>query len=67
MAVLEDGDQIAIDLAAHKLDHLVEESEIAERWKTYVPPQAHVTRGYLKFYQDHVSPASEVAVMPRFS
>ena len=40
VAVLEDGDQIAIDLAAHKLDHLVEESEVAERWKAYVPPQA---------------------------
>lgn len=66
IAVVKDGDKIQINLANRTLDLLVDEKEIATRWKSYVEPEARVSRGYLKFYRDHVAPASEGAVMPRF-
>jgi dihydroxy-acid dehydratase len=66
IAVVADGDEISIDLAARRLDLLVADQEIERRRAAYVPPQPRVTRGYLKFYAEHVAPASEGAVMPRF-
>jgi dihydroxy-acid dehydratase len=66
IAVIKDGDQIRIDLEARKLDLLVDVTEIERRWTSYVAPKPKVTRGYLKFYSEHVAPASEGAVMPRF-
>lgn len=66
IAVIQDGDEIQIDLQNRKLDLLVPVSELDRRWKSYVPPRPRVKRGYLKFYSEHVAPASEGAVMPRF-
>lgn len=66
IAVVEDGDRIEIDLQERKLDLLVPEGELATRWKSYAAPEPRVKRGYLKFYSEHVAPASEGAVMPRF-
>lgn len=66
IAIVADGDKISIDLAARRLDLLVTNEEIERRRETYVPPKPKVTRGYLKFYAEHVAPASEGAVMPRF-
>jgi dihydroxy-acid dehydratase len=66
IAVVMDGDRIVIDLSSRKLDLIVPEAEIARRWKDYVAPSPRVKRGYLKFYSEHVAPASEGAVMPRF-
>jgi dihydroxy-acid dehydratase len=65
IAVIKDGDRITIDLAERKLDLLVSAAEIAARFKIYKAPLAKVKRGYLKFYAEHVAPASEGAVMPR--
>jgi dihydroxy-acid dehydratase len=65
IGLVRDGDEIQIDLAARKLDLLVPEAELAKRRKTYVAPAPRVKRGYLKFYAEHVAPASEGAVMPR--
>ena len=65
IAVVRDGDGIAIDLRARRLDLLVDVAEITRRRDAYVPPAPRVTRGYLKFYAEHVAPASEGAVMPR--
>lgn len=66
IAVVKDGDAIHIDLAARKLDLDVSETEIQARWSAYVAPEPRIKRGYLKFYSEHVAPASEGAVMPRF-
>lgn len=66
IAVIRDGDRISIDLAARRLDLEVADDEVARRWQTYVAPEPRVRRGYLKFYAEHVAPASEGAVMPRF-
>lgn len=65
IALVQDRDRIAIDLAERKLDLLVETAEIERRRALYVAPEPRVKRGYLKFYAEHVAPASEGAVMPR--
>jgi dihydroxy-acid dehydratase len=65
IAVVRNGDRIRIDLTARKLDLVVEADEIAKRWEVYQPPAPRIRRGYLKFYAEHVAPASEGAVMPR--
>ena len=65
IALVQDRDRIAIDLAERKLDLLVETTEIERRRTLYVAPEPRVKRGYLKFYAEHVAPASEGAVMPR--
>lgn len=66
IAVVANGDRIVIDLENRRLDLDVIEEEIARRWQVYEAPKPRVTRGYLKFYSEHVAPASEGAVMPRF-
>jgi dihydroxy-acid dehydratase len=66
IAVVKDGDKIHIDLVSRKLDLLVTDDEIRKRWADYAPPKPKIARGYLKFYSEHVAPASEGAVMPRF-
>ena len=65
IALVQDRDRIAIDLAERKLDLLVEAAEIERRRALYVMPEPRVKRGYLKFYAEHVAPASEGATMPR--
>ncbi|GJE03925.1 dihydroxy-acid dehydratase [Methylobacterium isbiliense] len=66
IALVEDGDAIAIDLNGRRLDLLVPVDALERRRAAYVAPAPRVSRGYLKFYADHVAPASEGAVMPRF-
>jgi dihydroxy-acid dehydratase len=66
IGLVKNGDKISIDLKNRKLDLLVSDGELAERRKTYEAPAPRVKRGYLKFYSEHVAPASEGAVMPRF-
>ena len=65
IGLVENGDRIAIDLAERNLDLLVEPAELDRRRAAYVAPAPRITRGYLKFYADHVAPASEGAVLPR--
>jgi len=65
IGLVENGDRIAIDLAERNLDLLVEPAELDRRRAAYVASAPRVTRGYLKFYADHVAPASEGAVLPR--
>jgi dihydroxy-acid dehydratase len=66
IGVVADGDRMVIDLNARKLDLDVPEADIAPRWKPYAAPVPRVKPGYLKCYSEHVAPASEDAVMPRF-
>jgi dihydroxy-acid dehydratase len=63
--LVRDGDKINIDLEARRLDLQVDQDELDSRAAEYVAPPPRVTRGYLKFYAEHVAPASEGAVMPR--
>lgn len=65
IAYVADGDRIHIDLKARKLDLKVTTDTLAARQAAYEPAAPTVTRGYLKFYAEHVAPASEGAVLPR--
>jgi len=66
IGLVQDGDPIRIDLLNRKLDLEVDEDEIERRRTAYVAPPPKVKRGYLKFYSEHVAPASEGAILPRF-
>jgi dihydroxy-acid dehydratase len=61
IALVRDGDEILIDAREGKLELLVEEAELKEREKGFRPPKPEL-RGYLKFYAEHASSASEGAV-----
>jgi len=65
ISLVDDGDQIVIDLHQRRLDLEVSPEELEKRSARYVPPTPNVTRGYLKFYSDHVGPAHEGATLPR--
>lgn len=65
IAIVADGDRIAINLEQRRLDLVVDQDEIERRFAAYRAPEPRVKRGYLKFYADHVAPASEGATMPR--
>jgi len=65
IGLVADGDSIVIDLEGRRLDLDVAAAELERRHAAYVPPAPKVSRGYLKFYAEHVAPASEGAVMPR--
>ncbi len=65
IGLVEDGDRITLDLAARLLNLEVPCEILEQRRQRYAPPPSPVTRGYLKFYADHVSSAVEGAVMPR--
>ena len=60
-----DGDLIAIDLDRRTVDLEVDPDELMLRASRYEPPAPKVTKGYLKFYAEHVRPACEGAAMPR--
>ena len=65
IGLVKDGDRITLDLAARLLNLEVPCEILEQRRQRYAPPPSPVTRGYLKFYADHVSSAAEGAVMPR--
>lgn len=62
LAVVEDGDLIAIDIPSRRLDLLVEEEEIRRRLARWRPP-AREARGWLKIYRGLVSSAARGAVL----
>jgi dihydroxy-acid dehydratase len=61
IALVREGDEILIDAKEGRLDLLVEEAELKEREKSFKPPKPKL-KGYLKFYAEHASSASEGAV-----
>jgi dihydroxy-acid dehydratase len=65
IALVHDGDRIRLDLEARSIELDVDGAEIERRRREWRPRAARVTRGYLKFYAEHVSSASEGATLPR--
>ena len=63
IALVEEGDQINVDIAGHKLELLVDEETIAARRAAWVCPEPKVKTGYLARYAKLVSSASEGAVL----
>lgn len=63
IALVEDGDIIAIDMKACTLTLKVSESELENRRKAWVCPQPKISTGYLARYSKFVTSASEGAVL----
>jgi L-arabonate dehydrase len=57
LALVKDGDMIELDVANRRLHLDVSDEELAERRKFWVAPPPRATRGYVKFYIDHVQQA----------
>jgi len=63
IAVLKEGDRIRIDITNRKIDVLLSDNEIKERFKTWKPLKPKITKGYLARYARMVSSAGSGAVM----
>ena len=59
LALVRDGDAIALDVAARRLDLLVDDEELARRRALWVPPKPRYARGYGAMYADHVTQADK--------
>lgn len=63
IAVVQDGDRIAIDVEERSLDLLVDEEEITRRLKEWKRPEPKFKRGYLGLYSKIAASGSEGAIM----
>jgi dihydroxy-acid dehydratase len=57
LALVQDGDLIALEVAQRSLILLVSDDELTERKKTWKPSHPVATRGYVHLYQQHVEQA----------
>lgn len=62
LAYVRDGDQISIDIPAHKIELLVPEEELEKR-KSIAPHPPKTVSGYLKRYRSLVTSASRGAIL----
>jgi len=63
LAIVRDGDIIDIDIPGGRLNVLLSDEEIKNRFAGWSPPEPRVTKGYLARYIRLVGPASEGAVV----
>ena len=63
IALVRDGDKIAIDVPGRKLDLLISEEEMAKRKAGWKPRPPNVTTGYLARYAKLVTSADKGAVL----
>jgi dihydroxy-acid dehydratase len=63
IALVEEGDEIAIDILGHSLELRVSSEEIDARRSRFVTPSPRATSGYLARYSRMVSSAAEGAVL----
>ncbi|HVJ33987.1 MAG TPA: L-arabinonate dehydratase [Terriglobia bacterium] len=59
LALVKDGDIIAVDVAARSITLEVPEVELAARRKAWVPPQPRFERGYGWMFSRHIRQANE--------
>jgi dihydroxy-acid dehydratase len=62
LAIVRNGDRIALDVEARQLNLLVDSAEIESRlaaWKAAPPPREKPTRGYAKLFEDSVLQANQ--------
>jgi dihydroxy-acid dehydratase len=62
IAIIEEGDIIAVDIPNKQLTLKLTDKEIEERFSNWKPPQPKVTTGYMARYAKMVSSASQGAV-----
>jgi dihydroxy-acid dehydratase len=58
LALVRNGDRIALSVSERRLDLLVPESELNKRRSAWTPPQVPA-RGYARLYREHVMQATE--------
>jgi dihydroxy-acid dehydratase len=63
IALIQDGDEIAVDLDARSLNLLVDEAELARRKAAWTAPAPKVQTGWLARYARQVTSAATGAVM----
>jgi dihydroxy-acid dehydratase len=63
IALVRDGDKIAVDLPARRLDLLVEAAELEKRKAEWKRPAPKFTRGWLSRYERLVASAAKGAVL----
>ena len=54
LALVQDGDMIALDVGQRRLELEVPEDELARRRARWSPPEPSMDRGYCRLYVDHV-------------
>ena len=59
LALVQDGDEIALDIPARSLNLLVSGEELSRRRKAWKPPEPRYTRGYGAIFTQHVTQANE--------
>ena len=59
LALLRTGDEIILDVAARRLDMLVDDEELARRRAGWQRPPSRYARGYTALYQRHVTQADK--------
>ena len=57
LALVKNGDMIELDVENRKLHLDVSDQELKKRKAAWTPPKPATTRGYVKFYIDHVQQA----------
>lgn len=62
IGLVQEGDLIAIDIPNNSIDLLVDEAELEERRKHFVPKEPPIKTGYLKRYAKMVTSANTGAV-----
>lgn len=65
IALVEEGDLIAIDIDQKRLELLVDKAVIAERRQKWQAPEPRIKKGYMKRYADIVQSASTGAVFKK--
>jgi len=63
LALIRDGDIIAIDVEARRLDVKVSDEELQQRGKEWRPPPPRVTSGYLARYAERATSAATGAIV----
>jgi dihydroxy-acid dehydratase len=61
LALVQDGDFITLDVAAHRVDLNVDEAELTKRRAAWVEPEPRISRGWGRLYHDQVTQANEGA------
>ena len=61
LALVESGDLIELDVERRRLHLEVDDAELARRRARWTPPEAPMSRGYVKLYFDHVQQADRGA------
>ncbi len=63
IALVKEGDRIAIDIPRHSVHLLVSDKELERRRTEWRPRKPRITSGYLARYADHVTSGSKGAIL----